>query len=135
MENGTTRHTLPLVFDNPPTQEQEEWLKAFNLITQCAFQHLVNKGFSPYELENLDSCIWQDKVLYAGIVESYFHKDQSSRYFVNGMEVGRGMVDCSFDAVAAIRIESIYIGEKTISLQVRLYEVSLTPSKKRDRVL
>lgn len=135
MENGSTRHTLPLVFNNPPTPSQEEWLKAFEIITQCAFQHLVSRGFSAHRLERLDSCIWEDKVLYAGIVESHFYNDLSSRYFIDGKEVAKEAVNVGFDAVAAIRVDSIYMGEKTISLQVRLYEVSLTPTKKRDRIL
>lgn len=135
MENGSIRHTLPLAFDNPPTREQEEWCKDFQVITQCAWQHLVNRGFSPSRLERLDSCIWEGRILYVGIVESYFNDDLSSRYFVSDMEVGKGLVDGSFNAVAAVRVDSIYIGEKTISLQVRLYEVNLVPTKKRDRIL
>ena len=40
-----------------------------------------------------------------------------------------------YDTVAAIVVDSIYVGEKAISIQVKLYEVSLTPARKRDRVL
>ena len=135
MENGTTRHTLPLVFESPLTLPQEEWIKAFQIITQCAYQHLISKGFYAHRLERLDSCMWEDKALYAGIVESYFDNDISSRYFINGKEVTKEEVNAGFDAVAAIRVDSIYVGEKAISIQVKLYEVSLTPTKKRDRLL
>ena len=90
MENGTTRHALPLVFESPLTPSQEEWLKAFQIITQRAYQHLVSKGFYAHRLERLNSCMWEDKALYAGIVESYFNNDISSRYFIDGKEVTRG---------------------------------------------
>ena len=52
-------------------------------------------------------------------------------------EVGRKMVGegIEYDANAAVLIDSIYVGARTVSIQVKLYEVSLTPLKKRDRVL
>ena len=52
-------------------------------------------------------------------------------------EVGRKTVEkgIEYDATAAVLIDSIYVGAKTVSIQVKLYEVSLTPSKKRGRVL
>ena len=61
----------------------------------------------------------------------------NSRYFIDNKEVERVWVGESseYDTVAAIVVDSIYVGEKAISIQVKLYEVSLTPSKKRDRVL
>ena len=98
---------------------------------------LVNKGFSNSRLEKLGSCFWQEKILYAGIVESIYDSSLNSRYFINDEEVERVLVGESseYDAVAAIVVDSIYVGEKAISIQVKLYEVSLTPSKKRDRVL
>ena len=137
MDNGNTRRTMPLVFNNIPTKQQEEFGKAFYEIKQCVWQHLVNRGFSISRLEKLGSCFWQEKILYTGIVESVYDSSLNSRYFINDKEVARVLVgeSCEYDTVAAIVVDSIYIGEKTISIQVKLYEVSLTPSKKRERVL
>ena len=137
MENGNTRRTMPLVFNNIPTKQQEEFGKAFYEIKQCAWQHLVNRGFSPSRLEKLGSCFWKEKILYAGIVELIYDSSLNSRYFIDNKEVERVWVGESseYDTVAAIVVDSIYVGEKAISIQVKLYEVSLTPSKKRDRVL
>ena len=137
MDNGNTRRTMPLVFNNIPTKQQEEFGKAFYEIKQCVWQHLVNRGFSISRLEKLGSCFWKEKILYAGIVESVYDSSLNSRYFIDNKEVGRALVGESseYDTVAAIVVDSIYVGEKTISIQVKLYEVSLTPSKKRDRVL
>ena len=124
-------------FNTFAQRQQEEFGKAFYEIKQCAWQHLVNKGFSNSRLEKLGSCFWQEKILYAGIVESIYDSSLNSRYFINDEEVERVLVGESseYDAVAAIVVDSIYVGEKAISIQVKLYEVSLTPSKKRDRVL
>ena len=132
-----SRRTMTLVFGNIPSKQQEEFDKAFHEIKQCAYQHLVNEGFSPSSLEKLGSCFWHEKILYAGIVESIYDSSLNSRYFINNKEVERVLVGESseYDTVAAIVVDSIYVGEKAISLQVKLYEVSLTPSKKRDRVL
>ena len=135
MDDESKRRTLPLVFDVPQTKQQEEFGEAFDVIIQCAWQHLVNKGFRTSRLEKLNSCFWGERILYAGIVESVYDTKINSRYFINNKEVQKDLVDEEFDAVAAIRVDSIYIGEKTISIQVKLYEVSLTLSKKRDRVL
>ena len=56
---------------------------------------------------------------------------------MKGEEVGRKTVGegIEYDDVAAILIDSIYVGAKTVSIQVKLYEVSLTLSSKRGRVL
>ena len=137
MDNGYTRRTMPLIFDNIPTQQQKEFGVAFYEIEQCAHQHIVNEGFSPCSLEKLGSCFWHEKILYAGIVESIYDSSLNSRYFIDNEEVKRVWVGESseYDAVAAIVVDSIYVGEKTISIQVKLYEVSLTPAEKRDRIL
>ena len=136
-DNGYSRRTMPLVFSNIQTQQKEEFGKAFYEIKQCACQHLVNRGFSTSRLEKLGSCFWHEKILYAEIVESIYDSSLNSRYFINGKEVERVLVGESseYDTVAAIVVDSIYVGEKAISIQVKLYEVSLTPARKRDRVL
>ena len=134
MDNGYTRRTMPLVFDD----EIKEFGKAFYEITQCVWKHLVNEGFSNYSrLDKLDSCFWKEKILYAGIVESIYDSSMNSRYFIDNKEVKRVWVGegSEYVAVAAIVVDSIYLGEKAISIQVKLYEVSLTPAEKRDRIL
>ena len=135
-KGGYSRRTMPLVFTNT-FEREEEFTKAFYEIKQCTWKHLVNEGYSCSYLEKLGSCFWQERILYAGIVESVFDTSMNSRYFVNDEEVKRVWVGegTEYDAVAAIVVDSIYVGEKVISIQVKLYEVSLTPSKKRERIL
>ena len=137
MENGYTRRTMPLVFENPLTDEQTEFANVFRDIARNAYEQLVLRGYPANKLLKLDSCFWRAKILYAGIVESVYDCRNNTRYFMGDEEVGRKTVGegIEYDADAAILIDSIYVGARTVSIQVKLYEVSLTPSKKRDRVL
>ena len=137
MDSGYTRRTMPLIFDEPKTREQERFENVFEQISQRVYELLVQKGYNDDRLMKLDTCFWRNKVLYTTIVESIFEHGNNTRYFVDNKEVVRLLVgsDDEYEAKAAILIDSIYIGEKTVSIQVKLYEVSLTPSKKRARVL
>ena len=137
MDNGYTRRTMPLVFDDFQSDKQAEFSRVFSDITQIAFEKLFIRGYPEDRLKKLDSCFWRDKILYAGIVESVYDSRVNTRYFINDKEVDRKAVGegIEYDAIAAILVDSIYIGEKTISIQVKLYEVSLSTAKKRDRVL
>ena len=137
MDNGYTRRTTPLVFDDFRSDEQAEFSRVFSDVARNAYEKLVVRGYPDSKLSKLESCFWHDKILYAGIVESVYDSRTNTRYFIDDKEVDRRTVGegIEYDATAAILIDSIYIGEKTISIQVKLYEVSLTPSKKRDRVL
>ena len=137
MDNGFTRRTMPLIFENPLTDEQSEFANVFNNIARNVYQQLVRMGYSESKLLKLDSCLWREKILYAGIVESVYDYKNNTRYFIGDEEVKRETVGegIEYDVNAAILIDSIYVGARTISIQVKLYEVSLTPSRKRDRVL
>ena len=137
MENGFTRRTMPLVFEYPLTDEQTEFANVFQDIARNVYEQLVQRGYTTSKLFKLDSCLWREKILYAGIVESVYDCKDNTRYFIGDEEVGRETVGegKEYDASAAILIDSIYVGARTVSIQVKLYEVSLSPSKKRDRVL
>ena len=137
MDNGFTRRTMPLVFELPLTDHQAEFANVFRDIARNVYEQLVNRGYSVNKLLKLDSCFWREKILYAGIVESVYDCKNNTRYFIGDEEVGRNTVGegIEYDANAAILIDSIYVGVNTVSIQVKLYEVSLTPSKKKDRVL
>ena len=137
MENGYTRRTMPLVFDDYQSDEQAEFSRVFSDVARNAYEQLVLRGYPESKLSKLESCFWRDKILYAGIVESVYDSRSNTRYFVGDEEVGRKTVGegIEYDATAAVLIDSIYVGAKTVSIQVKLYEVSLTPSKKRSRVL
>ena len=137
MENGFTRRTMPLVFEAPLTDEQTEFANVFSVIAENIYVQLVQRGFLADKLSKLGSCFWREKILYAGIVESVYDCKNNTRYFIEDEEVERKTVGegKEYDANAAVLIDSIYVGERTVSIQVKLYEVSLTPSKKRDRVL
>ena len=137
MENGYTRRTMPLVFDDFQSDEQAEFSRVFSDVARNAYEQLVLRGYPDSKLSKLESCFWRDKILYAGIVESVYDSRTNTRYFIDDKEVGRKEVGegIEYDATAAILVDSIYVGEKTISIQVKLYEVSLTRSSKRGRVL
>ena len=137
MDNGFMRRTMPLVFENPLTDHQTEFANVFNNITRNVYEQLVQRGFQASKLLKLDSCLWREKILYAGIVESVYDCKINTRYFIGEYEVKRETVGegTEYEANAAVLIDSIYVGPRTVSIQVKLYEVSLTPSKKRDRVL
>ena len=137
MDSGFMRRTMPLVFDDPLTVEQSEFIEVFSDIARNAYDQLVLRGCPQNRLAKLESCFWRGKILYAGITESVYDCSHNTRYFVEGKEVERKAVGQGreYDAVAAVLIDSIYVGTKTVSIQVKLYEVSLTPSSKRGRVL
>ena len=86
-------------------------------------------------MQKLDSCFWRNKVLYTTVVESFMEYENNTRIFVGNSEVKNLKEGDEYDVNAVILIDSIYVGEKTISIQVKLYEAALTLSKKRDRVL
>ena len=137
MDNGYTRRTMPLVFDDFQSDEQAEFARVFSDVARNAYEQLVLRGYPDSKLSKLESCFWRDKILYAGIVESVYDSRTNTRYFIGDEEVGRKTVGegIEYDATAAILIDSIYVGSKTVSIQVKLYEVSLSLSKKRGRVL
>ena len=137
MDYGYTRRTMPLVFDDFQSDEQAEFSRVFSDVARNAYEQLVLRGYPESKLSKLESCFWRDKILYAGIVESVYDSRTNTRYFIDDKEVGRKEVGegIEYDATAAILVDSIYVGEKTISIQVKLYEVSLTRSSKRGRVL
>ena len=136
-ENGYTRRTMPLVFDDNQSDEQAEFSRVFSDIARNAYEQLVLRGYPESKLSKLESCFWRAKILYSGIAESVYDSRSNTRYFMGDEEVGCKAVGegIEYDATAAILIDSIYVGAKTVSIQVKLYEVSLTPSKKRGRVL
>ena len=138
MENGYTRRTMPLVFDDYQSDEQAEFSRVFTDVARNAYEQLVQRGYPDSKLGKLESCFWLCKILYAGIVESMYDSRNNTRYFIGEKEVARKDVEkgIEYDATAAaILIDSIYVGAKTVSIQVKLYEVSLSLASKRGRVL
>ena len=134
MENGYTRRTMPLIFDEPKTKDQERFTHVFEQISQKVYELLVQRGYNDKRLMKLDSCFWRNKVLYTSVVESFLEYENNTRFFIGNKEE-KPKDNEEYEASAAVLIDSIYIGEKTVSIQVKLYEVSLTPTKKRARVL
>lgn len=136
-ESGYVRRTMPLVFDDPLTVGQSEFVQVFSEIVESVRDELVRRGYPPDRLFKLDSCLWKGKMLYAGVVESVFDYENNSRYFIGEREVMRKDVGSNklYDAVAAVTIDSIYVGARAISIQVNLLEASLSQAAKRSRVL
>ena len=136
MDNGYFRKTMPLVFDDPMTFEQSEFANVFKDIARVVYERLTQDGYSDSKLYKLDSCFWREKILYTTIIDSIYDFKNNTRYFINEEEVNKEeTVGKQFEANAAILLDSIYVGKRVVSIQVKLFEVSLTPSKKRARVL
>ena len=134
MESGYTRRTMPLIFDDCKTRDQERFTNVFEQISQKVYELLIQRGYNDNRLMKLDSCLWRNKVLYTTVVESFLEYENNTRFFIGNKEEEPREGE-EYEAKAAILLDSIYIGEKTVSIQVKLYEVSLTPTKKRARVL
>ena len=132
MEAGYKRRTMPLILE-PGTGFD----RVFADVVENVYGLLKERGFPKYKLAKLGSCLFNDRVLYAEIVESVYDFANNTKYYIEGQEVSRAFVEQSegYKANAAVWIDSIYLGEKTISIQVKLYEVSLTHECKRSRVL
>lgn len=137
MDNGYIRRTMPLVFEDPFTNEQKDFQNAFDRLTCKVHDQLTARGYPDCKLGKLDACFWRSLVFYPSIVESIYENRNKTRYFVKNEEVNRFIIGegDEYEANAAILIDSVYVGEKTVSIQAKLYEVSLEPSKKRARVL
>ena len=134
MDNGYTRRTMPLIFNDQKTRDQERFENTFEQINQKMYELLTQRGYNDERLQKLDSCFWRNKVLYTTVVESFLEYENNTRFFIGNKEE-KPKEGEEYEAKAAILLDSIYIGEKTVSIQVKLYEVLLTPTKKRARVL
>ena len=134
MDNGYTRRTMPLIFNDQKTRDQERFENTFEQINQKIYELLTQRGYNDERLQKLDSCFWRNKVLYTTVVESFLEYENNTRFFIGNKEE-KPKEGEEYEAKAAILLDSIYIGEKTVSIQVKLYEVLLTPTKKRARVL
>ena len=131
--NGYQRKTMPFVFDYPFTNNQKEFVDAFDKIVNSIFRQLLSRQYEEIKLQKLRSGFWAEKILYANIVSSMLDSSDNTRFFLEGKEVSANEISGSTDynASAAILLDSIYVGESVISIQIKLYEVHLTPSEKR----
>ena len=135
--NGYTRRTMPFVFEEPLSKKQQPFIGTFNAIEETIYQQLINRGYDEERLLKLGSCFWAGRILYANIVSSVWDSSDNTRFFLDEKEVGFSQIsDCTdYLANGAILIDSIYVGESAISIQVKLYEVHLSPAEKRARVV
>ena len=135
--NGYKRRTMPFLFENPLAKNQEPFVVAFDTIVRVVYKHLSSRGYDDERLSKLGSCFWRDKILYANVVFSMWDYSDNTRFFLSEKEVGLSDIsDCTeYDANGAISLDSIFVGESAISIQVRLYEVHLSPAEKRARVV
>ena len=135
--SGYTRRTMPFVFEEPLSKKQQPFIDTFNTIEETIYQQLSNRGYDEERLSKLGSCFWAGRILYANIVSSVWDSTDNTRIFLDKKEVGFGRIsDCTdYLANGAILIDSIYVGESSICIQVKLYEVHLSPAEKRARVV
>ena len=135
--NGYKRRTMPFVFEEPLSKKQQPFIDTFNTIEKTIYQQLSNRGYEEERLSKLGSCFWAKRILYANVVSSIWDSSDNTRFFLEGKEVGLSQIsDCmDYQANGAILIDSIYVGESSICIQVRLYEVHLSLAEKRARVV
>ena len=131
--NGYQRKTMPFVFDHPFTKNQELFVNVFDKIINSSFHQLLSRQYDETRLRKLGSGFWAEKILYANIVSSMLDSSDNTRFFLEGKEVSQNEISdrTDYNASAAILLDSIYVGESAISIQIRLYEVHLTPAEKR----
>ena len=131
--NGYQRRTMPFVFDHPFTKNQKLFVDAFDKIINSSYHQLLGRQYDETRLQKLGSGFWAEKILYANIASSMWDSSDNTRFFLEGREVSSNEISDSTDynASAAILLDSIYVGESAISIQIRLYEVHLTPAEKR----
>ena len=135
--NGYQRKTMPFVFDYPFTKNQKEFVDTFDKVINSIYHQLLLRQYEEEKLQKLRSGFWSEKILYANVVSSMFDSTDNTRFFLDGKEVSSNEIKDGFDydAKAVILLDSIYVGESVISLQIKLYEVHLTPSEKRPTLL
>ena len=135
--NGYKRMTMPFVFEEPLSKRQDPFITTFDTIVRVVYQQLSSRGYDEERLTKLGSCFWAGRILYTNVVSSMWDSSDNTRFFLSGKEVSADKIsDCTdYEANGAISLDSIYVGESAISIQVRLYEVHLTPAEKRARVV
>ena len=135
--NGYERKTMPFVFEERKSEHQNSFISSFGHFKSSVYRQLLGRGYDTERLEKLGSCFWAERIMYAGIVSSIWDSSHNSRFFLSGEEVSVDKIsDCTdYDANGVISVDSIYVGENSICIQAKLYEVHLTPAKKRARVL
>ena len=135
--NGYKRRTMPFVFEEPLSKKQNPFIVTFRTIEEAIYQQLLSRGYEKDRLSKLGSCFWAGRILYANVVSSIWDSSDNTRFFIGEKEVGLSEIsDCTdYQANGAVSIDSIYVGETSICIQVRLYEVHLSPAEKRARVV
>ena len=135
--NGYKRMTMPFVFEEPLSKKQNSFIATFKNIVRVVHQQLSSRLYEEERLSKLGSCLWAGRILYTNVVQSIWDSSDNTRFFLLGKEVqAKDISDCTdYEASGAVSIDSIYVGETAIILQVRLYEVHLTPAEKRARVV
>ena len=135
--NGYKRRTMPFVFEEPLSKKQNPFIDTFHAIEETIYQQLSSRGYEGERLLKLGNCLWAGRILYANVVSSIWDSSNNTRFFLDKKEVSaKDISDCTdYQANGAILIDSIYVGESSICIQAKLYEVHLSPAEKRARVL
>ena len=136
-QNGYQRRTMPFVFEEPLSKKQNHFIATFHTIEETIHNELTTRGYESERLQKLGNCFWAGRIIYANIVSSIWDSSDNTRFFLKGNEVSVNEVnDCTdYNANGAILIDSIYVGELSICIQAKLYEVHLSPAEKRARVV
>ena len=135
--SGYKRRTMPFVFEEPLSKKQNPFIDTFRAIEETIYQQLSNRGHEGERLQKLGNCFFAGRILYANVVSSVWDSSDNTRFFLDKKEVSvEDISDCTdYHAHGAILIDSIYVGESSICIQAKLYEVHLSPAEKRARVL
>ena len=132
--------TLPIVmYDrDKPTADQLDWVKKFDEIVERCRDFLIHLyDFEKEQLDKIGGCMWWSKndpsrgpTLYPKIICGKLNKRYDTKFRMVRDLYGKGtgvaitkeeLID-NYNVIAAIRIDSIYIGNENISIQVKVYE-------------
>ena len=135
-----TGWSLPIVmYDRlEPTEEQRKWVEKFNeIVEHCKDYVMQLYDIERQKLGNIGNCMWWSRndvtkgpTLYPKIIATtskrFNTKFRMVRDLKNNLDEGvpitkEKLVD-NYNVIAAIRIDSIYIGNENISIQVKVVE-------------
>lgn len=135
-----SRWTLPIVmYDrDEPTADQVAWVNKFDEIIKVCKDYLINKfDFKGERLTKLGNSMWRPTndltkgpTLYPKIICGRLNKRYDTKFRMVddlfsdslGTLVRKEALTDNYHVIAAIRIDSIYVGNENISVQVKVSE-------------
>ena len=134
--------SLPIVMNDryDPTTQQKEWVdKFYEIVERCKEFLKVDLDFTEQQVSNVGNCMWWPRemtdgpTLYAKIISGRSKRyDTKFRlvkdlddYTDEGVSITKEELIENYHTIAVVRIDSLYVCEKNVYLQVKVYEALL----------